>query len=70
MCEIQVLDDTAPQYAKLDPRQYNGPVYGIVAAQRGYLLHLDSASRSKNAGDCPTPAPKKRVGFSRDLGST
>jgi hypothetical protein len=37
MCEIQVLDDTAPGYAKLDPRQYNGSVYGIVAAQRGYL---------------------------------
>jgi hypothetical protein len=37
MCEIQVLDDTAPQYAKLDSRQYNGSVYGIVAAQRGYL---------------------------------
>jgi hypothetical protein len=37
MCEVQVLDDTAPGYAKLDPRQYNGSVYGIVAAQRGYL---------------------------------
>jgi hypothetical protein len=37
MCEIQVLDDTAAMYAKLDPRQYNGSVYGIVAAQRGYL---------------------------------
>ncbi|HKI38595.1 MAG TPA: DUF1080 domain-containing protein [Gemmataceae bacterium] len=37
MCEVQVLDDTAPQYAKLDARQYNGSVYGIVAAQRGYL---------------------------------
>ncbi|HJT77134.1 MAG TPA: DUF1080 domain-containing protein, partial [Gemmataceae bacterium] len=37
MCEVQVLDDTAPQYAKLDPRQYNGSVYGIVAAHRGYL---------------------------------
>jgi hypothetical protein len=37
MCEVQVLDDTAAQYAKLDPRQYNGSVYGIVAAQRGYL---------------------------------
>src|SRR6059058_2892676 len=37
MCEIQVLDDSAKQYAKLDPRQYNGSVYGIVAAQRGYL---------------------------------
>src|SRR6516162_2745074 len=37
MCEVQVLDDTAKQYAKLDPRQYNGSVYGIVAAHRGYL---------------------------------
>jgi hypothetical protein len=37
MCEVQVLDDTAPQYKKLDPRQYNGSVYGIVAAHRGYL---------------------------------
>ncbi len=37
MCEVQVLDDTAKQYAKLDPRQYNGSVYGMVAAQRGYL---------------------------------
>jgi hypothetical protein len=37
MCEVQVLDDSAPAYARLDPRQYNGSVYGIVAAQRGYL---------------------------------
>jgi hypothetical protein len=37
MCEIQVLDDTAPGYAKLDPRQYNGSAYGMVPAHRGYL---------------------------------
>ena len=37
MCELQVLDDTAKQYEKLDPRQFNGSVYGIVAAQRGYM---------------------------------
>jgi hypothetical protein len=37
MCEIQVLDDTDPQYAKLDPRQYNGSAYGMAAAHRGYL---------------------------------
>ena len=36
MCELQVLDDNASKYAKLDPRQYCGSVYGIVAAQRGY----------------------------------
>ena len=37
MTEIQVLDDTSPQYAKLDPRQYNGSAYGMVPARRGYL---------------------------------
>src|SRR5208282_4397599 len=37
MCEIQVLDDTAKQYAKLDPRQYNGSAYGMTASHRGYL---------------------------------
>ena len=37
MCEVQILDDTAPQYATLDKRQYNGSVYGMVPAHRGYL---------------------------------
>jgi Domain of Unknown Function (DUF1080) len=37
MCEIQVLDDTAPAYAKLDKRQYNGSAYGMVPAHLGYL---------------------------------
>jgi len=37
MCEIQVLDDTAKQYEKLDPRQFNGSAYGMTACQRGYL---------------------------------
>lgn len=37
MCEVQVLDDTAPKYAKLDPRQINGSAYGIAAAHPGYL---------------------------------
>jgi hypothetical protein len=36
MCELQVLDDSAPQYAKLDPRQYHGSAYGMVPAHRGY----------------------------------
>ncbi len=35
MCELQVLDDTAEKYAKLDPRQYHGSAYGMVAAKRG-----------------------------------
>ncbi len=37
MCEVQILDDDAPKYAKLDVRQYNGSAYGMAAAQRGYL---------------------------------
>src|SRR5262249_27898995 len=37
MCEVQILDDDAPQYAKLDPRQFNGSAYGMVPAHRGYL---------------------------------
>jgi hypothetical protein len=37
MCEVQVLDDPNPAYANIDPRQACGSVYGMVAAQRGYL---------------------------------
>lgn len=37
MCELQVLDNTAEKYAKLDKRQYHGSAYGIAPAHRGYL---------------------------------
>lgn len=37
LCELQVLDDTADKYGKLDPRQYHGSAYGMVASHRGYL---------------------------------
>ncbi len=37
MCEVQILDDTAKQYDKIDPRQSNGSVYGAIPAARGYL---------------------------------
>lgn len=37
MCELQVLDNEHPKYAELDPRQYHGSAYGMVAAKRGYL---------------------------------
>jgi hypothetical protein len=36
MCELQVLDDSAPGYAKLDPRQYHGSAYGMTASHRGF----------------------------------
>ncbi len=35
--EIQVLDDTAPVYATLEPYQYHGSVYGVIPAKRGAL---------------------------------
>ncbi len=34
--EFQVLDNTAPQYADLEPYQYHGSVYGVIPAKRGY----------------------------------
>ena len=37
MCELQILDDPAPQYKRLDPRQACGSPYGMVAAKQGYL---------------------------------
>lgn len=36
MCELQVLDDSADKYAKLDKRQYHGSAYGMVPSKRGY----------------------------------
>ncbi|TWU21534.1 hypothetical protein Pla52o_37210 [Novipirellula galeiformis] len=40
MTELQVLDSEHPKYAKLDPRQYHGGAYGMVAAKRGYLREV------------------------------
>ncbi len=39
--EVQVLDDRAPQYAKLKDYQFHGSVYALVPANRGYLRPLD-----------------------------
>jgi len=36
MCELQILDTEAPQYANLDPRQAHGSAYGMAAAARGF----------------------------------
>jgi hypothetical protein len=35
--EIQILDDTAEQYATLHDYQYCGSVYGVIPAKRGFL---------------------------------
>ena len=34
--ELQILDDTAPVYATLQPYQYHGSVYGVIPSKRGY----------------------------------
>lgn len=38
--EIQVLDNTDPVYANLQPYQYHGSVYGVIPARRGFLKPL------------------------------
>ncbi|MDE3184047.1 MAG: DUF1080 domain-containing protein [Bacteroidota bacterium] len=35
--ELQILDNTAPEYKDLHPYEYHGSVYGVVPAKRGYL---------------------------------
>jgi hypothetical protein len=35
--EIQILDDSDPQYARLRPAQFHGSIYGVVPARRGAL---------------------------------
>ena len=34
--ELQILDDSGPEYAKLQPYQYHGSIYGVVPARRGF----------------------------------
>ncbi|MFN3997570.1 DUF1080 domain-containing protein [Algoriphagus sp.] len=35
--EIQILDSEASKYAKLEPYQFHGSVYGVMPAKRGFL---------------------------------
>lgn len=35
--ELQILDNTAPVFANLEPYQYHGSVYGVIPAKREYL---------------------------------
>ncbi len=38
--EIQILDNTAPEYKDLHPYQFHGSIYGVVPAKTGYLKPL------------------------------
>jgi hypothetical protein len=35
--ELQILDDSDPVYANLQPYQYHGSVYGVIPSKRGFL---------------------------------
>lgn len=35
--ELQILDNTSPRYAKLQPYQYHGSIYGVAPAKREFL---------------------------------
>lgn len=54
MTELQVLDDTAEQYANLDPRQYHGSAYGAAAAARGYQRPVGEWNFQQVRVDGPT----------------
>jgi hypothetical protein len=57
MCEIQILDNDAPKHAKIDPRQANGSVYGMIPAHRGY----DRAIGEWNLLEVTVQGPKVTV---------
>jgi Domain of Unknown Function (DUF1080) len=57
MCEVQILDDNAKKHENLDPRQYNGSVYGMIAAHRGY----DRAIGDWNLMEVTVKGPKIQV---------
>ena len=45
--ELQILDDSAEQYAKLKPYQYHGSVYGVVPAKRGHQKKVGEWNRQE-----------------------
>jgi|TARA_Y100000994_G_C15677649_1_gene436449 hypothetical protein len=45
--EIQILDNTAPRYAKLNPTQYHGSIYKRAAAKRGHLKPVAEWNRQE-----------------------
>lgn len=45
--EIQVLDDTGDKKQHLKPYQYHGSIYGVVAAQKGFLKPVGEWNREE-----------------------
>jgi HEAT repeat protein len=51
--ELQILDNTAQKYAKLQPFQYHGSIYGVVPAKRGHLKPVGEWNRQEVIADGP-----------------
>jgi hypothetical protein len=45
--EVQILDDSAPEYAHLEPGQYHGSIYKVIAARRGALKPVGEWNREE-----------------------
>ncbi|HLJ55266.1 MAG TPA: DUF1080 domain-containing protein [Chthonomonadaceae bacterium] len=45
--ECQILDDSAPMYAHLEPGQYHSSIYKVVAAKRGSLKPVGQWNREE-----------------------
>lgn len=45
--ELQILDNTAAEYADLKPYQYHGSIYGVAAAERGHLRPVGETNRQE-----------------------
>jgi hypothetical protein len=45
--ELQILDNTAPKYAKLKDYQYHGSLYTLQAAKRGHLKPVGEWNHEK-----------------------
>jgi hypothetical protein len=45
--EIQVLDDSGPEYKNLRPAQYHGSIYDVVPAKRGALRPVGEWNREE-----------------------
>ncbi len=45
--ELQVIDNSAEKWANLQPWQYHGSIYGVVAAERGHLKPVGEWNRQQ-----------------------
>lgn len=51
--EIQILDDSSPNYSKLKPYQFHGSIYRLKAAKKGYLKPVGEWNKEKITVDGP-----------------